>query len=101
MMKMVTILHLVSFGKKVTLLSSADVSKPKIFQDAVSGYDEAHWLKGTLAKMDSMQLHGVYRSAKLSTEQQAIETEWVLKIKRKADGLIEKYNARLVEKRFK
>ena len=48
-----------------------------------------------------MQLRGVFRAAKLPSNQNAIGTKWVFKIKRKADGSIEKYKARLVAKGFK
>ena len=48
-----------------------------------------------------MRLRGVFRAAKLPTGQRAIGTKWVFKIKRKADGSIDKYKARLVAKGFK
>uniref|UniRef100_A0AAV1TID2 Reverse transcriptase Ty1/copia-type domain-containing protein n=1 Tax=Peronospora matthiolae TaxID=2874970 RepID=A0AAV1TID2_9STRA len=48
-----------------------------------------------------MHLRGVFRVAKLPKCQGAIGTKWVFKIKRKADGLVEKYKARLVAKGFK
>ena len=48
-----------------------------------------------------MRLCGVFRAAKLPNGQRAIGTKWVFKIKRKADGSIEKYKARLVAKGFR
>ncbi|KAG2758794.1 hypothetical protein Pcac1_g29113 [Phytophthora cactorum] len=45
-----------------------------------------------------MRLRGVFRAAMLPNGQRAIGTKWVFKIKRKADGSIEKYKARLVAK---
>uniref|UniRef100_A0AAV1TJ65 Reverse transcriptase Ty1/copia-type domain-containing protein n=1 Tax=Peronospora matthiolae TaxID=2874970 RepID=A0AAV1TJ65_9STRA len=48
-----------------------------------------------------MGLRGVFRAAKLPNGQRAIGTKWVFKIKRKADGSIEKYKARLVAKGFR
>ncbi|KAG3086768.1 hypothetical protein PI125_g18851 [Phytophthora idaei] len=48
-----------------------------------------------------MRLRGVFRAAKLPNEQRAIGTKWVFKIKRQADGSIEKYKARHVAKGFK
>ncbi|KAG2758964.1 hypothetical protein Pcac1_g28956 [Phytophthora cactorum] len=48
-----------------------------------------------------MRLRGVFRAAKLPNGQRAIGTKWVFKIKRKADGSIEKYKARHVAKGFK
>uniref|UniRef100_H3H7L6 CCHC-type domain-containing protein n=1 Tax=Phytophthora ramorum TaxID=164328 RepID=H3H7L6_PHYRM len=60
-----------------------------------------HWRKAIRAELKSMRLRGVFRAAKLPSGQRAIGTKWVFKIKRKADGSIEKYKARLVAKGFK
>ena len=77
------------------------MSEPNTFQDAISGPNQLHWRKAKYADLDSMQLRGVFRAAKLPSGQQAIGTKWVFKIKRKADVSIEKYKARLVAKGFK
>ncbi|GMF55760.1 unnamed protein product [Phytophthora fragariaefolia] len=47
-----------------------------------------------------MRLRGVFRAAKLPNNQRAVGTKWVFKIKRNADGSIEKYKARHVAKGF-
>ncbi|GMF82419.1 unnamed protein product [Phytophthora fragariaefolia] len=47
-----------------------------------------------------MRLRGVFRAAKLPNNQCAVGTKWVFKIKRNADGSIEKFKARLVAKGF-
>ena len=48
-----------------------------------------------------MKLCGVFRATKLLNGQRAIGTKWVFKIKRKANGSIDKYKARLVAKGFR
>lgn len=48
-----------------------------------------------------MRLRGVFSASKLPHNQRAIGTKWVFKIKRRADGSIDKYKARLVTKGFK
>ncbi|KAG3231278.1 hypothetical protein PI124_g23628 [Phytophthora idaei] len=63
--------------------------------------DQVHWRKAIRAELKSMRLRGVFRAAKLPNGQRAIGTKRVFKIKRKADGSIEKYKARLVAKDFK
>ncbi|KAF0688449.1 hypothetical protein As57867_019867, partial [Aphanomyces stellatus] len=78
-----------------------DLCEPKTFQEAVNGPDQVHWRKAIRAELKSMRLRGVFRAAKLPNGQRAIGTKWVFKIKRKADGSIEKYKARLVAKGFK
>uniref|UniRef100_H3H9U3 Uncharacterized protein n=1 Tax=Phytophthora ramorum TaxID=164328 RepID=H3H9U3_PHYRM len=81
--------------------AAADLSEPTTFQEAVNGPDQVHWRKAIRAELKSMRLRGVFRAAKLPSGQRAIGTKWVFKIKRKADGSIQKYKARLVAKGFK
>ncbi|KAG2954619.1 hypothetical protein PC119_g27970 [Phytophthora cactorum] len=81
--------------------AAVDLSEPLTFQEAVSGPDQVHWRKAIRAELKSMRLCGVFRAAKLPNGHRAIGTKWVFKIKRKADGSIEKYKARLVAKGFK
>uniref|UniRef100_H3H9T4 Uncharacterized protein n=1 Tax=Phytophthora ramorum TaxID=164328 RepID=H3H9T4_PHYRM len=81
--------------------AAADLSEPTTFQEAVNGPDQVHWRKAIRVELKSMRLRGVFRAAKLTSGQRAIGTKWVFKIKRKADGSIEKYKARLVAKGFK
>ena len=81
--------------------TAPDLSEPSTFEAAVSGPDQVHWRKAIHAELESMRLRGVFRAAKLPNGQRAIGTKWVFKIKRKADGSIEKYKARLVAKGFK
>ncbi|KAG2758478.1 hypothetical protein Pcac1_g29383 [Phytophthora cactorum] len=82
-------------------VEAGDLSEPTTFQEAVNGPDQVHWRKAIRAELESMRLRGVFRAAKLPNGQRAIGTKWVFKIKRKADGSIEKYKARLVAKGFK
>ena len=81
--------------------AAMDLSEPSTFQEAVNGPDQVHWRKAIGAELDSMKLRGVFRAAKLPNGQSAIGTKWVFKIKRKADGSIEKYKTRLVAKGFR
>uniref|UniRef100_A0AAV1VKG7 Reverse transcriptase Ty1/copia-type domain-containing protein n=1 Tax=Peronospora matthiolae TaxID=2874970 RepID=A0AAV1VKG7_9STRA len=81
--------------------AAVDFSEPSTFEEAVSGPDQVHWRKAIDVELDSMKLRGVFRAAKLPNGQSAIGTKWVFKIKRKADGSIEKYKARLVAKGFR
>uniref|UniRef100_A0AAV1VJV4 Polyprotein n=1 Tax=Peronospora matthiolae TaxID=2874970 RepID=A0AAV1VJV4_9STRA len=81
--------------------AAVDFSEPSTFEEAMSGPDQVHWRKAIDAELDSMKLRGVFRAAKLPNGQSAIGTKWVFKIKRKADGSIEKYKARLVAKGFR
>ena len=50
--------------------------------------------------MESMILSQVWELIDIMTRHKAIGNKWVLKIKRKVDGMIEKYKARLVAKGY-
>ncbi len=52
-------------------------------------------------EMKSMKVNQVWDLVDLLPEPQTISKKWVLKIKRKVDGSIERYKARLVAKGFK
>uniref|UniRef100_A0AAV1VNP0 Integrase catalytic domain-containing protein n=1 Tax=Peronospora matthiolae TaxID=2874970 RepID=A0AAV1VNP0_9STRA len=81
--------------------TAVDSSEPSTFEAAVSGPDQVHWREAIRAELESMRLCEVFRAAKLPKRHRAIGTKWVFKIKRKADGSIDKYKARLVAKGFK
>ena len=51
-------------------------------------------------EMDSMKVNQVWKLVDLLSGRKAIGNKWVLKIKRKADGSIERYKARLVAKGY-
>uniref|UniRef100_A0AAV1V9M7 Integrase catalytic domain-containing protein n=1 Tax=Peronospora matthiolae TaxID=2874970 RepID=A0AAV1V9M7_9STRA len=82
-------------------VEATDLADPVTFQDAINGPEQAHWRNAVKAELKSMHLRGVFRAAKLPRGQGAIGTKWVFKIKRKADGSVEKYKARLVANGFK
>ncbi|KAG6606576.1 Integrase catalytic core protein [Phytophthora cinnamomi] len=81
-------------------VEASDSAEPKTFQEAVNGPDQVQWRKAIRAELKSMRLRGVFRAAKLPNNQRAVGTKWVFKIKRNADGSIEKFKARLVAKGF-
>lgn len=82
-------------------VEATNLFEPASYQDAINGPNQVHWRKAIQAELESMRLRGVFRAAKLPSNQSTIGTKCVYKIKRKADGTIEKYKARLVAKGFK
>uniref|UniRef100_A0AAV1UE66 Reverse transcriptase Ty1/copia-type domain-containing protein n=1 Tax=Peronospora matthiolae TaxID=2874970 RepID=A0AAV1UE66_9STRA len=81
--------------------TAVDLSEPSTFEAAVSGPDQVHWREAIQAELESMRLREVFRAEKLPKGHRAIGTKWVFKIKRKADGSVDKYKAHLVAKGFK
>ena len=53
-----------------------DLAEPATFQDAINGPNQVHWRKAIQAELESMQLRGVFRAAKLPRNQRAIGTKW-------------------------
>ena len=51
-------------------------------------------------EMESMNANQVWDFVDLPPRRRSIGNKWILKIKRKADGSIEQYKARLVEKGY-
>uniref|UniRef100_A0AAV1UAA0 Integrase catalytic domain-containing protein n=1 Tax=Peronospora matthiolae TaxID=2874970 RepID=A0AAV1UAA0_9STRA len=81
--------------------TAVDLSEPSTFEAAVSGPDQVHWREAIQAELESMRLREVFRASKLPKGHRTIGTNWLFKIKRKADGSIDKYKTRLVAKGFK
>ena len=57
-------------------------------------------MKAMNDEMESMRTNQVWDLVDLPLERKAIGNKWVLKIKRKADGKIERYKTRLVAKGY-
>ena len=53
-----------------------------------------------LDELDSMMKNGLWDLIDLPSNRRAIDNKWVLKVKRKSDGTIDKFKARLVAKGF-
>jgi Reverse transcriptase (RNA-dependent DNA polymerase) len=57
-------------------------------------------MKAMEEEIESMRLNNVWELVDLLEGRKAIENKWVLKIKRLADGSIDRYKARLVAKGY-
>ena len=74
------------------------MSEAKSFKQAMRGPYRRYWLEAARAELDSMKAKGVYEIVKLAPGERVrqIRGKWVLKVKKKADGTIEKFKARYV-----
>ena len=77
-----------------------DEEKPKTIQEDLSGSTSKEWIKATEEEMNSMKSNQVWDLVDLLLGHKTIGNKWVLNIKRKADGKIDKDKARLVAKRY-
>ena len=80
------------------MIASQDNDEPKIVQEALSSFVSDEWMKAMNNEMESIRTNQVWDLEDLLLGRKAIGNKWVLKIKCKADGSIERYKARLVAK---
>ena len=71
------------------MIASQDDNEPRTVQEALSSSVSDEWMKAINDEMKSMRTNQVWNLVNLLLGQKAIGNKWVLKIKRKADGLIE------------
>jgi transposase InsO family protein len=74
--------------------------EPNSYEDAMRRDDRQLWHAAMVSEVDSIQRNGTWELIELPEGRQAIGCKWVFKIKRKADGSIDRYKARLVAKGY-
>jgi len=74
------------------------------FDEAMSSPQRSEWKSAIISELESLFLHQTFELVPLSEVKQRgrrpIGTKWVFKVKRNADGSVERYKARLVAKGF-
>ena len=76
------------------------MEEPTTYKEALQCPDASKWKVAIQAEYDALMENGTWRLAKLPKGRKAIACKWVFKIKRQADGSIERYKARLCAKGF-
>ena len=82
------------------MIAPHDDEEPKNVKEALSGPKAKEWIKAMEEEMESMNANQVWDLVDLPSGRRSIGNKWILKIKRKADGSIERYKARLVAKGY-
>jgi hypothetical protein len=82
------------------MIAPQDDEEPKTFNHALSGPKASEWIKAMEEEMELMKINQVWDLVDLPSGRRSIGNKWVLKIKHKADGSIERYKARLVAKGY-
>ena len=82
------------------ICASFDLDEPASYEEALASPASHEWLVAMRDEMDSMVKNQVWELVDLPPRHKTIGNKWVLKIKRKADGSIDKYKARLVAKGY-
>ena len=82
------------------MIAPHDEEKPKKVNEALSGPKAKEWIKAMEKEMESMKANQVWDLVDLPSGRRSIGNKWILKIKRKVDGSIERYKTRLVAKGY-
>jgi hypothetical protein len=90
-----------SVPKKASALTMKVTSQePRTAEEALSGPDAEHWRQAMEDEYRSLLENDTWELVDATPGIQPIPVKWVFKIKRDADGKIERYKARLVVKGF-
>ena len=76
------------------------IGEPRTHKQAVRGPHRVQWEQAMQDELDSIKANDTYTLVPLPAGRQAIGCKWVYKIKRHADGSIDRYKARLVAKGY-
>jgi hypothetical protein len=72
--------------------------EPETWQEAMS---DSRWKDAMEAEYDALRCNNMWRLVPTQEGRNVIDCKWVYKVKRKADGTVDRYKARLVAKGFK
>jgi hypothetical protein len=81
-------------------LNTSTVIEPKTLAKALRCPDGDKYLDSAIAEIKAHLENGTWELARLPRGKRAIGSRWVFKIKRKADGSIDKYKGRIVAKGY-
>ncbi|KAK1648500.1 hypothetical protein QYE76_066305 [Lolium multiflorum] len=67
----------------------------------IEALDDPNWRKAMEEEYDALMINKTWHLVPPSSKRNLIDCKWVYRIKRRADGTVDRYKARLVEKGFK
>ncbi|KAL0367960.1 UNVERIFIED_CONTAM: Retrovirus-related Pol polyprotein from transposon TNT 1-94 [Sesamum calycinum] len=82
------------------MCASVGIDELTTYEEAVTSPNTNEWTTAMKEEMSSMAKNNVWELVDLQTGRKIIGNKWVLKVKRKADGSINKFKARLVAKGY-
>jgi hypothetical protein len=82
------------------MVTLQDDDEPRSYHEAISSPASNEGMKAMNEEIESMRTNQVWDLVDLPPGRKAIGNKWVLKVKHKEDGSIERYTARLVVKGY-
>ncbi|KAL0286290.1 UNVERIFIED_CONTAM: Copia protein, partial [Sesamum calycinum] len=83
---------------KYLMCAVVDINEPTTYEEVVTSPNANEWMTAMKEEMSSMAKNNVWELVDLPSGRKTIGNKWVLKVKCKADGSIDKFKARLVAK---
>ena len=83
------------FGEWFTVASD-EITEPPTVDEALNGTDANLWRDAVQHEMDSLLKHNVVNLVELPNRRKAVGSKWVFRVKRNADGLVERCKDRPV-----
>ena len=77
-----------------------EIEEPTSYVEALGSPHHKEWMEAMRDEMDSMMRNKVWELVSLPPRCKSMGNKWAFKIKRRADGSIDKFKARLVAKGF-
>jgi hypothetical protein len=79
---------------------TSEIDEPSNIRSAWNGEHGPHWKAATDSEFDSLQTTNTWSLVQLPKGKNVVGCRWVFKVKRNADGSIDRYKARLVAQGF-
>lgn len=79
----------------------AEIQEPTTYEEAVQSEHKEQWITAMNEEMESLLTNGTWELEKPPKDVRPIPVKWVYKVKRDANGNIERFKARLVAKGFR
>ena len=86
--------------KQVLLQAKVNNNEPNTFDEAKASDNHREWMLAMEDELSSLKKNATYDLVKLPEGKRAIGCRWVFRIKRKIDGSIDRFKARLVAQGF-
>ncbi|PAV20599.1 hypothetical protein PNOK_0322600 [Pyrrhoderma noxium] len=74
--------------------------EPRTWKEMLKRPDAAQWIQAAHEEIQALLQNRTWTAEELPQGRKAVDNRWVFKLKRKPDGSIERYKARLVAKSF-
>ncbi|GBN41194.1 Retrovirus-related Pol polyprotein from transposon TNT 1-94 [Araneus ventricosus] len=78
----------------------AEHAEPDTYKEAIASKESSEWLAAMKEEMDSLEANNTWKLVNIPYDRKAIGSRWVYKIKKNADGTVQRFKARLVAKGY-